>query len=149
MAKGKRYDKEFRLGAARLVVEQGYPQAEAGRRLGVTPTTIKTWIERFRKSGELPLAGQPVPVAENPKKLPAYSSPGYISHVRLLSSNRLYCSMQVIGVSAGVSFSPATLAILPSSWFPGHPSSDAGRLCGDSQRRRHGPVLLADLQARR
>jgi transposase-like protein len=69
MAKGKRYDKEFRLGAARLVVEQGYTQAEAGRRLGVTPTTIKTWIERFRKSGELPLAGQPVPEAEELKTL--------------------------------------------------------------------------------
>ena len=69
MAKGKRYDKEFRLGAVRLVVEQGYTQAEAGRRLGVTPTTIKTWIERFRKSGELPLADQPVPEAEELKTL--------------------------------------------------------------------------------
>jgi hypothetical protein len=29
MPRGKRYDKEFRLGAARLVVEQGYSRAEA------------------------------------------------------------------------------------------------------------------------
>ncbi len=31
MAIQKRYDKEFRLGAARLVVEQGYSQADAVR----------------------------------------------------------------------------------------------------------------------
>ena len=69
MAKGKRYDRKFRLRAARLVVEQGDTQAEAARRLGVTATTIKTWIERFRKSGELPLADQPVPEAEALKTL--------------------------------------------------------------------------------
>jgi transposase-like protein len=65
----KRYDKEFRLGAARLVVEQGYSQAEAGRRLGVTPTSVAKWIERFRASGELPPAGQVVPEAEELKAL--------------------------------------------------------------------------------
>lgn len=34
MAQGKRYGKEFRLGATRLVVEQGDTQAEAARRRG-------------------------------------------------------------------------------------------------------------------
>lgn len=61
----KRYDKEFRLSAARLVVEQGYTQAEAARRLGVTVTSLKSWIDRFRATGELPAAGQASPdVAE-------------------------------------------------------------------------------------
>ena len=61
----KRYDKEFRLAAARLVVEQGYTQAEAARRLGVTVTSIKGWIDRFRAAGELSAAGQASPdVAE-------------------------------------------------------------------------------------
>ncbi len=69
MTKGKRYDKEFRLGAVRLVVEQGYSQAESARRLGVTATTIKSWIEQFRKSGELPPENQPVPQAEELKRL--------------------------------------------------------------------------------
>ncbi len=69
MAKGKRYDKEFRLGAARLVVEQGYSRAEAARRLGVTPASIKTWIAAFRASGDLPPEGQPVPEAEELKRL--------------------------------------------------------------------------------
>ncbi|NQU25820.1 MAG: transposase [Candidatus Nealsonbacteria bacterium] len=36
MAKKKRYSKEFRLQAAELVVRQGYTQAEASRRLGVS-----------------------------------------------------------------------------------------------------------------
>ena len=58
--KQKRYDNEFRLGAARLVVEQGYSQAEAARRLGVTANSIKAWIDQFRATGELPPAGQPV-----------------------------------------------------------------------------------------
>ena len=59
----KRYDKEFRLSAARLVVEQGYTQAEAARRLGVTVTSIKGWIDRFRATGELPPVGQAAPEA--------------------------------------------------------------------------------------
>jgi transposase len=69
MAKQKRYDKEFRLGAARLVIEQGYTQAEAAARLGVTPWSIRHWIEKFRVSGELPPEGRRVPEAEEMKEL--------------------------------------------------------------------------------
>jgi transposase len=69
MAKKKRYGKEFQLGAARLVVEQGYTQAEAGRRLGVSAWSIGRWIDRFRKSGELPPEGESVPEAEEMKSL--------------------------------------------------------------------------------
>ena len=69
MAQGKRYDKGYRLGATRLVVEQGYTQAEAARRLDVAATTIKTWTQQFRKSGELPPADQSVPEAEELKTL--------------------------------------------------------------------------------
>jgi len=65
----KRYDKDFRLGAARLVVDQGYSQAEAARRLGVTVTSIKTWIDQFRASGELRAADEPSPQAEEIKSL--------------------------------------------------------------------------------
>ena len=69
MAKRKRFDKEFRLGAARLVVEQGYTKAEAARRLGGTATSISKWIERFRTSGQLAPAGRTVPEAEEMKSL--------------------------------------------------------------------------------
>ena len=53
MAKQKRYSKEFRRQAAELVVCQGYSQAEAGRRLGVSANSIANWIRDLRKSGEL------------------------------------------------------------------------------------------------
>jgi len=69
MAKQKRYDKEFRLGAARLVDEQGYTQAEAAARLGVTAWSVRHWIEKFRAAGELPPEGQPVPEAAEMKEL--------------------------------------------------------------------------------
>jgi len=53
MAKSKSYTREFRLQAARLVVNEGYSQAEAARRLGVSANSIATWIQKFRQSGEL------------------------------------------------------------------------------------------------
>ena len=39
--------KESKLGAVRLVVEQGYTQAEAADRLGVSAWSIRRWIEQF------------------------------------------------------------------------------------------------------
>ena len=69
MAKKKRYGKEFKLGAARLVVEQGYTLAEAAQRLEVSAWSIRRWIDEFRQFGELPPEGQPVPEAEEMKGL--------------------------------------------------------------------------------
>jgi transposase len=53
MAKRKRYSKDFRLQAAQLVVHQGYSQAEAARRLGVSSNSIANWIKDLRASGDL------------------------------------------------------------------------------------------------
>jgi transposase-like protein len=53
MAKGKRYSKEFKRQAAELVVKQGYSQAEAARRLGVSANSLADWIQALRRSGEL------------------------------------------------------------------------------------------------
>ncbi len=69
MAKRKRYDKEFKLGAARLVIEQGYTRAEAARQSGVAAWSIGRWIEHFRTNGELPPDGKPVPEAEEMQAL--------------------------------------------------------------------------------
>jgi transposase-like protein len=63
----KRYGREFRLEASRLVVEGGYTLAEAASRLGVNLWTLRDWVRGFRKSGELPSAGQSVPLAEELK----------------------------------------------------------------------------------
>ena len=69
MAKQRRYDKEFKLAAARLVVEQGYTQTEAAERLGVSAWSIGRWIEKYRATGELPPEGEPQPEAEEMKDL--------------------------------------------------------------------------------
>lgn len=53
MPKGKRYDRDFQLEAARLVVDQGYSKADVSRKLGVSAWSIGRWIKRFRDNGEL------------------------------------------------------------------------------------------------
>ena len=62
MAKQKRYTKEFRLEAARLVAEQGYILNEAAQRLGVSGWSISNWIRKFRQAGALAPADAPQPV---------------------------------------------------------------------------------------
>jgi transposase len=53
MAQYKRYPKELKLDAVRLVLEQGYSLKEAGEKLGVSSWSIGGWIRKFRSTGEL------------------------------------------------------------------------------------------------
>ena len=69
MAKRKRYAEDFKLEAARLVVEHGYTYSAAAERLGTTPWSIRQWVKKFRQAGQLPLKGQPVPSADELKAL--------------------------------------------------------------------------------
>jgi transposase-like protein len=69
MGSGKRYNAEFKLQAARLVVEQGYTYEAASGRLGVTSWSIRNWVKSFRAAGQLPPASQVVPEAEEMKQL--------------------------------------------------------------------------------
>ena len=69
MAKSKRYSREFKLEAARLVVEHGYTFKEAAKRLGTTDWSIRQWVNQFRKKGELPPVGTPQPEAEELRRL--------------------------------------------------------------------------------
>ena len=43
--KKRKFTREFKTEAIKLVTEQGYTQAEAGKNLGVTPTNISRWIK--------------------------------------------------------------------------------------------------------
>jgi transposase-like protein len=52
--KGKGYPRDFRLNAARLVVEGGYTYSKAAERLGVSTESLRRWIKAFRESGDLP-----------------------------------------------------------------------------------------------
>lgn len=69
MSKRKHYENEFKLQAARLVVEQGYSYREAADRLGATSWSIRQWVQKFRATGDLPPVGQVVPEAEELRQL--------------------------------------------------------------------------------
>lgn len=44
MTKRKKYTKEFKQEAAKLVTEGGYTQAEAAKNLGITGKDINRWV---------------------------------------------------------------------------------------------------------
>lgn len=46
----KRFDKEFREGAARLVLESGRPIAVVAREIGVNEGTLGNWVARAREA---------------------------------------------------------------------------------------------------
>ncbi len=50
--KRKKYDREFREGAIRIVEETGKPIAQIARDLGVNEGTLGNWVARARKAGE-------------------------------------------------------------------------------------------------
>ena len=56
--KRKKYDREFREGAVRIVEETGKPIAAVARDLGVHEGTLGNWVARAREAregrGELP-----------------------------------------------------------------------------------------------
>lgn len=45
----KRFTEEFRREAIKLVTEQGYSQAEAGKSLGVNSKNISRWLKERQK----------------------------------------------------------------------------------------------------
>ena len=61
MAKYRKYSKEFKLQAARLVTEQGYSYKQAAKRLGTTGWSIRNWVQKFRHTGELPSQSENLP----------------------------------------------------------------------------------------
>ncbi len=43
----RRYDLKFKLGAIKLITEQGYTAGEAARRLGIDRTNLKNWLHQL------------------------------------------------------------------------------------------------------
>ena len=68
-SKSIRYKEDFKLQAAKLVVEGGYTYAKASRQLGVSSCALRNWTKAFRASGHLPPEGTVVPQAEELKQL--------------------------------------------------------------------------------
>jgi transposase len=50
----RKYTREFKLSAVKLVNEQGYSPVEAARSLGVDPASVRGWVEKF--SAEAPVS---------------------------------------------------------------------------------------------
>jgi transposase-like protein len=65
--RSKRYTEEFRLQAAKLIVEGGATYHRAAQQLGVSDWALRCWVKAFRESGHLAAKGQVVPLAEELK----------------------------------------------------------------------------------
>lgn len=65
----KRYPREFKDEACRLVTEQGYTQRQAAEQLGVNPLTLKGWLEQ--RSATQPIVDATIPDSNDPNVLKA------------------------------------------------------------------------------
>ncbi len=65
--RGKRYTREFKLQAARLVVENGYSCNDVSQRLGVSDYSVGKWVKQFRDDGTLATSGKSLSASEELK----------------------------------------------------------------------------------
>lgn len=64
MAKHKQFSEEFKVEAAKLVNENGYPVAQAAKKLGISPSTLHPWVKKYKDS-KLKLNSRMFPSAED------------------------------------------------------------------------------------
>ena len=53
----RKFTKDFKLEAVKMVVEGGLSKSEVGRRLDVTPTLIGNWVQAFQADGTVAFPG--------------------------------------------------------------------------------------------
>ena len=63
MAKRK-FTREFKVSAVKLVNEQGYSIPEAARSLGVDPASVRSWVSKFSAEAGLAPSGEGAMAAE-------------------------------------------------------------------------------------
>ena len=63
MAKRK-YTREFKISAVKLVNEQGYSVVEAARSLGVDGNNVRGWVQKFSSEPDLAPSGEGALAAE-------------------------------------------------------------------------------------
>src|SRR5256885_14967510 len=54
----RRFSRELKLSAVKLVNEQGYSVPEAARSLGIDPSNIRGWLEKFAGEAEAAPSGE-------------------------------------------------------------------------------------------
>ena len=54
---GTQYSSEFKLEAVRRIEKTGEPVTKVAAELGVKPTTMQGWVNKYRKSPEYPFPG--------------------------------------------------------------------------------------------
>lgn len=60
----RKYTREFKVSAVKLVNEQGYSIPEAAKSLGVDPASIRGWVAKFSKEPGLAPTGDGAMAAE-------------------------------------------------------------------------------------
>ncbi len=54
----KRFDKEFKLSAVKMVTEGGHKAAEVARGLGIHPNVLYRWKQQYANNGEKAFPGK-------------------------------------------------------------------------------------------
>jgi len=60
----RKYTREFKVSAVKLVNEQGYNSVEAAKSLGVDPTSVRQWVKKFSAEEGLAPSGEGAVQAE-------------------------------------------------------------------------------------
>ena len=60
----RKFTREFKVSAVKLVNEQGYTAAEAARSLGVDPNCVRGWVAKFSSEAGLAPGGEGAMAAE-------------------------------------------------------------------------------------
>jgi transposase len=60
----RKFTREFKVSAVKLVNEQGYSVVEAARSLGVDPNCVRGWIVKFSSEAGLAPSGEGAMAAE-------------------------------------------------------------------------------------
>ena len=54
----RKYTREFKISAVKLVNEQGYSSVEAAKSLGVDPSSVREWVTKFSAEAGLAPSGE-------------------------------------------------------------------------------------------
>ena len=70
-SKATRYDREFKLGAVKMVTEEGKKISEVANNLGISDPTLRQWIKAAQKDKQdaFPGSGKQTPQDEEVNRL--------------------------------------------------------------------------------